>query len=267
MAKGMIIDTTRCTGCRGCQSACKQWNLLPGIVTSFSETQTNPPALNAATYNRVEFYELTDDQGDLSWHFAQKRCLHCLHPQCIETCTIDAITKRGDGPVVVDRGICRAIQECECPFKTLTFSPDNGKAYKCTFCWDRQEQGLEPACAKTCPLNAIEFGERDELIIQARARIQSNPVRYFNHIYGEFEVGGTSIMYLTAVAPEELGFPTLSSTPLVDIPSDDEPSDDEPTVIGTKIPWGIPAGIAGFIAAIGGLLYFRARRSKGKVKS
>jgi len=262
MAKGMIIDTTRCTGCRGCQSACKQWNLLPGVVTSFSATQTNPPSLNAATYNVVEFYELTDDQGNLGWHFTQKRCLHCLRPRCVATCDIDAIVKLGSGPVVVDRGICTGIQECECPFDMLTFG-SNRKAFKCTFCWDRQEEGLEPACARTCPLNAIEFGERDELIVQARARIQGNPDRYFDHIYGELEAGGTSIMYLTAVAPVELGFPNLSSTPLDEEPSDEEPSD----IVETGIPWGIPAGVAGGIAVIGGLLYFRSRRTKDKTKS
>ena len=271
MEKGIIIHTTRCTGCRGCQTACKQWNLLPGVVTSFSPTQTNPPSLNAATYNVVEFYELTNDQDDFSWHFVQKRCLHCLRPRCVPTCPIKAIVKRGDGAVVVDRSICEAWQTCECPFGEtlrglLTFDPE-GKAFKCTFCWDRQEAGLEPACARTCPLNAIEFGERDELIVQARARIQGNPDRYYDHIYGELEAGGTSIMYLTAVAPVELGFPVLNSTPLDDVPSDEEPSDGEPSAIGTGIPWGIPAGVVGGMAAIGGLLYFRARRTKGKVKS
>ena len=277
MAKGMIIDTTRCQGCRGCQSACKQWNLLPGVVTSFSATQTNPPSLNAATYNVVEFYELTDDQGDLSWHFAQKRCLHCLRPRCVPTCPVGAIIKRDDGAVVVDRELCIARQTCECPFGRvpgigqpglLTFDSVEGKAFKCTFCWDRQEEGLEPACARTCPPSAIEFGERDELIAQARARIQDNPDRYYDHIYGELEAGGTSIMYLTAVAPAELDLPTLGPEPLdvvVGEPSNGEPSDEPDT--GTGIPWGIPAGVAGGIAAIGGLLYFRARRTKGKVKS
>ena len=271
MGKGMLIDTTRCQGCRGCQSACKQWNLLPGVVTSFSATQTNPPSLNASTYNVVEFHELTDDQGDFGWHFAQKRCLHCLRPRCVTTCPVDAIVKLPDGAVVVDREICTAVQACECPFGgnqpkgLLTFGLEEGKAFKCTFCWDRQEEGLEPACARTCPPNAIEFGERDELIAQARARIQGNPDRYYNHIYGELEAGGTSIMYLTAVAPVELGFPVLGSAPLDEVPSDEEPSDE--VDIGTGIPWGIPAGVAGFIAAMGGLLYFRARRTKGKVKS
>ena len=265
----MIIDTTRCQGCRGCQTACKQWNLLPGVVTSFSPTQTNPPSLNAATYNVVEFHELTDDQGDLGWHFAQKRCLHCLRPRCVATCPVDAIVKRADGAVVVDRDICVAWQTCECPFGAnqpvglLTFDSEEGKAFKCTFCWDRQEEGLEPACARTCPPSAIEFGERDELITQARARIQSNPDRYYDHIYGELEAGGTSIMYLTAVAPEELGFPILGPEPLDVIPFDEEPTD----IVETGIPWGIPAGVAGGIAAIGGLLYFRARRTKGKTKS
>ena len=178
MAKGLLIDTTRCTGCRGCQSACKQWNLLPGIETSFSPTMTNPPQLNPDTYNIIEFYELTDDQGNLSWHFVQKRCLHCLEPVCVESCPIGAIVKLENGPVVVDRELCTALQYCGCPFGVLIFDP---KAVKCNFCWNRLEEGLEPAYAKTCPPNAIEFGERDELLAQAHARIQSNPGRYYNH--------------------------------------------------------------------------------------
>jgi hypothetical protein len=146
----------------------------------------------------------------------------------------------------------------------ITFDLTEGKAFKCTFCWDRQEEGLEPACARTCPSNAIEFGERDDLIAQARARIQGNPDRYYDHIYGELEAGGTSIMYLTAVAPAELGLPTLGPEPLDKGQSDEDPSDID---IGTGIPWGIPAGVAGGIAALGGLLYFRARRTRGKTKS
>lgn len=220
---------------------------------------TNPPDLGTYSYNHIEFYELTDDQDNLSWHFIQKRCLHCLYPVCVDSCPIGAIVKFENGPVVVDKNLCVGLQYCGCPFDLLRFEEIGlNRAVKCTFCWNRLDEGQEPACAKTCPPNAIKFGGRDELLAQAHARIQSNPGRYYNHVYGEHEAGGTSIMYLTAVAPEKLGFPTFDSQPLSEEPS---------PVSQTKIPWGIPAGIAGIIAAVAGLWYFRARRTKGKVKS
>ena len=177
MAKGMLIDTTRCTGCRGCQSACKQWNLLPGTATSFSPTMTNPSNLSEYNYNRVEFYELTDEADKLSWHFIQKRCLHCLEPECVESCPIGAIKLLPTGPVVVDRQECTGIQFCGCPFGVLRFEQNTElpRAVKCTFCWNRLEEGLEPACAKTCPSNCIEFGERDTLLAVAHYRIRRDP--------------------------------------------------------------------------------------------
>ncbi len=254
MAKGMLIDTTRCTGCRGCQSACKQWNLLAGVHTSFSPTMTNPPELSEYNYNHVEYYELADDDGNVSWQFKHWRCLHCLEPVCVVTCPIGAIIKLSDGSVVVDRDICDALQYCGCPFNLITFG-EGGKAFKCTFCWNRTKDGLEPACAKTCPTNTIQYGDRDELLTEAKTRIQQNPDKYYDHVYGESEVGGTRIMYLTAVAPEKMGFP--SSFPEFVIP-------EEEAAVTTKISWGIPAAITAAIATIAGLLIFRSKRAKSK---
>ena len=210
MAKGMLIDTTRCTGCRGCQTACKQWNLLPAVDTEFSPTMTNPPDRGEYNYNHVEFHEV-EEGGNFSWNFVHRRCLHCLEPTCVEACPINAIKKLDNGPVVVDKDICIGIQHCYCPFDSLRFQDRDklAKAVKCTFCWNRLTEDLEPACAKTCPSNCIEFGERGELLSEARSRIQANSGKYYNHIYGEHENGGTSIMYLTAVAPEKLGLPAI----------------------------------------------------------
>ena len=200
----------------------------------------------------------------MSWHFAQKRCLHCLEPQCVDACPIDAIVQMDSGAVVVDLNVCTGLQYCGCPFDVLRWEKnvEQPRARKCTFCWDRLEQGKEPACAKTCPPNAIQFGERGELLAEAHARIQNNPGKYYNHIYGEMEAGGTSIMYLTAVDPERLGFPKLSSAP------PDDNGEPPPTNGGgeeeeTGFPIAIPIGISAAALGAAGLWYFRSKRSKG----
>jgi len=104
-----------------------------------------------------------------------------------------------------------------CPFGIPTFEWDDPLPWirKCTFCADRQEQGLGPACVEACPAGALKFGDRDELIAEARGRIEAGPAKYVNHIYGETEAGGTSWLYLSAVPFEELGFPALDSTPVM----------------------------------------------------
>ncbi len=263
MPKGLLIDTVRCTGCRGCQSACKQWNLLPGwgeapsdeYDTSFSPTMTNPPQLNAYTYNHVEFYEIPKDNGEISWHFIHTRCLHCIDPACVSVCPVGALQKFDNGPVVWDQTRCFGCRYCQnaCPFDMPKFQWEQAwpKIQKCTFCWNRLEEGMEPACAKTCPPNAIEFGERDELLARAHERIRNNPDKYYDYVYGEHEAGGTSIMYINAVAPEKLGLNT-------DVKKESYP--DYTWEFLSKI----PVEIAAIAALLGGTWYFRKKRLEGK---
>ena len=212
MPKALIIDTVRCTGCRGCQAACKQWNLLPAVKTTFSPTQTNPPEKNAFTYVNVEFHEILKANGDMSWHFVSKRCFHCSSPACVSVCPVGALHKRDNGPVAWDESRCIGCRYCQnaCPFDIPKFEWDKAypKIQKCHMCWDSIEDGMEPACAKTCPPSAIEFGERPDMLAAAHARIDANPNKYQSHIYGEREAGGTSVLFLSSVAPEELGFNT-----------------------------------------------------------
>jgi len=260
MAKGLLIDTTRCQGCRGCQSACKNWWDLPGWTdepdykTEFSPTMTNPPQLNAHTWNIVEFYEV-EDEGKFSWNFVHKRCLHCLEPACVSVCPVGALQKLENGPVVWEEGRCIGCRYCQmaCPFDIPKFEWDKAwpKIQKCNFCWDRLEKGQEPACAKTCPSKAIQFGERSELLAEAYDRIQKNPDKYFGHIYGETEAGGTAVMYMTAVPPEKVGFKTE------EIVKDFYPPMTWEFL--SKISWEI-AGIAAILA---GTWYFRRMRTKG----
>ena len=264
MAKGMLIDTTRCTGCRGCQTACKQWNLLPGwgqgseeYNTSFSPTMTNPPERNAYNYNHVEFHEV-EEGGKLTWNFIHKRCLHCFDPACVSVCPVGALQKLDNGPVVWDESRCFGCRYCQnaCPFDIPKFQWDKAwpKIQKCTFCWNRIKDGMEPACAKTCPTNCIEFGNRGDMLVEAKRRMEENPGKYYDHIYGEYEGGGTSILYLTAVAPEKLGFIT-----------------DVETEFYPPYTWEflgkIPYEVGAIVLLMGGTYLFRKWRVEGKEKS
>lgn len=215
MPVGILVDTTKCTGCRGCQSACKQWNMLPGwgeieeYNTTFNAKMTNPRENNAHTYNHVEFFEI-DDEDKFKWIFVHKRCLHCSYPACVSVCPVGALHKRANGPVLWDKDKCFGCRYCQnaCPFDIPKFEWEEAwpKISKCTFCWNRLEDGMQPACAKTCPSGALKFGERADLLAEAHDRISEHPEVYYEHIYGEHEAGGTALLYINAVAPEKLGF-------------------------------------------------------------
>ena len=208
MPVGILVDTTRCTGCRGCQAACKQWNLLPAVETSFSPTMTNPPELSANTYNHVEFFEV-EYEGKFTWIFVHRRCMHCSDPACVSVCPVGALHKTANGPVLWDKDKCFGCRYCQnaCPWDIPKFEWDEPwpEIRKCTLCWNRLEDGMEPACTKTCPPNALQFGERADLLAEAHERIQQNPDKYYDYIYGEHEVGGTALLYIAAVPPEKIG--------------------------------------------------------------
>lgn len=217
MAKAMLIDVTRCIGCRACQVACKQWNDLPAEETRNWGSYQNPPALSAKTWSLIEFKEIKEG-GKLAWVFLKRQCMHCEHPACVSVCTVGALRKTEEGPVVYDDKRCIGCRYCmyACPFRIPTFEWEKPLALvrKCTFCVDRLSNGLKPACAKTCPSGAITFGERNSLIEEAEARIRGNAGRYVNHVYGKEEVGGTSILYISNIPFEKLGLPTLSPEPI-----------------------------------------------------
>ena len=102
MSKAMLIDTTRCIGCRGCQVACKSWHNLPGERTTFSETWSNPRHMNSNNYTRIIFREVAQPEGKLNWYFVKRQCMHCLDPACESVCPVGALTKLKNGPVVYD---------------------------------------------------------------------------------------------------------------------------------------------------------------------
>ena len=199
----MLYDATMCVGCRSCEAACKEWNDLPPEPEPVSDT-------TAHTWTLIKQYQDESVQA-----FRKYQCMHCLHPGCVSVCTVGALTKSDQGPVVYNVNKCIGCRYCQyaCPFGVPKFEWEQalGLIGKCTFCADRLADGLIPACAAACPVGALSFGTRSEMLDEARSRISQHPDRYFDHIYGETEAGGTSILFLSPVSFEKLGFPALGS--------------------------------------------------------
>lgn len=239
--KTTLVDTTKCIGCRACQVACKQWNDREGEQTRLQlgglDFQ-NPATLSSNTYTLISFHELVNENapGGLNYVFTMRRCLHCLEPACASACPTTALAKLSDGPVGYDADKCIGCRYCEwaCPWGVPTAEWDSlaPKIQKCTHCTDRSDQPppltrngqalseeeikhyraniVVPACVKACPADALSFGNREEILSEARGRISKNPEKYVDHIYGEKEAGGTTVLYLSSVPFEKIGFPDVS---------------------------------------------------------
>jgi formate dehydrogenase iron-sulfur subunit len=210
-AYGLLIDLTRCTGCNSCALACKAANQLP-------HADVLPDSLASDAYSFVEPCDVTDEDGGTSICHVKRQCMHCVHPACVSACTVGALRKTPEGPVVYDSDKCIGCRYCQyaCPFGVPTYDWDNplGLISKCEMCVGRLDAGEKPACTAACPNGALRYGRRSQLLAQAHAQIESNPGRYVDHIYGEHEVGGTSILYMSPVPFSELGFPELGSEPI-----------------------------------------------------
>lgn len=211
--KALLIDSTKCIGCRACQVACKQWNELKYEETTFfgGSGYQNPPNLSPKSWTLISYNEIESEKG-FDWVFSKAQCFHCITPACASACPVAALTKTEAGPVVYNASICLGCRYCQlaCPFEIPRFEWNKviPEITKCTMCADRVNAGLETACAKACPTDAIIFGEREDLIKDAENRIKNNPDRYVNHIYGKDEVGGTSVLHLSSVPFEKIGFNT-----------------------------------------------------------
>lgn len=209
---GVLIDTTKCIGCRQCQLACKKKNNLPADAASLPPNQTFPAALSATTFTLVEFHEFGGPDKAPIVRPVKKQCMHCVEPACVSVCPVAALTKSPKGPVKYDPTKCLGCRYCmaACPFNIPKYewASANPRIRKCDMCADRVEQGLQPACVDACPTGALKFGQRKELVQEAQARITENPDKYTPYIYGLSEVGGTSVMYLANVPFEQLGFNT-----------------------------------------------------------
>jgi len=188
-SKSFFIDTTKCTACRGCQVACKQWNKLPATKTYNWGSYQNPADLSFATFKVVRFREVISG-GKLKWYFFADQCRHCLEPPCKDT--IEGFV---DGAVVQDRDTGAVVYTAKtrmlstsafeevrqsCPYNIPRQDPATGLVTKCTMCFDRISNGLQPACVKACPTGTMNFGNRDEMLAMANNRVAELKKMGFN---------------------------------------------------------------------------------------
>jgi len=203
--QALLIDLTRCIGCRECVSACL---VAHGLKTDpDSVTGLSAQALTAL-----------DERDGI---YVRQLCRHCETPSCVSVCPVEAFTKTPAGPVVYDASRCMGCRYCmqACPFSVPKYEWDNPvpAVVKCDFCAARQAEGQQPACAEACPEGATIFGPRDELLAEAHRRIADSPDKYHPRVYGEHEIGGASVLFLSPVAFETLGFPELGDAPLPEL--------------------------------------------------
>src|SRR5262245_20976797 len=234
-----LVDIPKCIGCRACQVACKQWNDQDGEQTELEPDLgfQNPVVLSAKTLTLISYKEIPDEKAPGGLHLVSTmwRCLHCLEPACVSSCPTTALERRADGPVVYEESQCIGCRYClwACPWGVPSTDWDSHapKIHKCTHCADRCDQPAPaarngqtltpsetqqfrsdfetPACVKACPADALKYGDRDEMLAEARKRIASRPGNYVDHSYGEKEAGGTSVLYISAVPFDKLGFPDV----------------------------------------------------------
>ncbi len=216
---GVLVDTTVCVGCRNCEWACKDaHNLTAGNLEDYEnrevlETKRRPDHNALTVVNEYSHGKNSSLPIDV-----KVQCMHCDHPACVSACIVGAFSKHENGTVTWDTDMCIGCRYCmaACPFQVPAFEYDkalNPMIMKCDFCFDRTKEGKLPACVNICPVEALTYGKRSDLIKIARDRIKRNPDKYVDHILGETEVGGTSWMYLASKDFAELEFPKLGKNP------------------------------------------------------
>ena len=210
MPKAFLVDTTRCTACRGCQVACKEWHDLPANATKQRGTHQNPPDLNPYNYKIVRFHEHLNAAGDVVWNFFPDQCRHCLTPVCVDVADMavpGAMVKDAKTGAVLatdkSAGLnaedARAITEA-CPYNIPRYDATAKRIAKCDMCIDRVEAGLPPMCVKTCPTGAMVFDERDALLALAQQRLAAARERFPKaHLV---DVEDVSVIYLLAEEKE-----------------------------------------------------------------
>jgi formate dehydrogenase iron-sulfur subunit len=210
--RAILVDITKCIGCKSCEQACKQVHGFP----MESEPKLSPTALT-----------VVEEHGD---RYVRKMCMHCQDPACASACLVGALKKTAAGPVTYDSSKCIGCRYCivACPFSVPRYEWSKLAPYvkKCDMCAARQAQGQQPACVEACPVQASISGTREEILEEAQRRIL-NDSKYVKHIYGTEEAGGTSVFFISDVAFEKLGFthapkqnmPVLTANALGDTPT------------------------------------------------
>jgi formate dehydrogenase iron-sulfur subunit len=238
---GFFTDTTTCIGCKACEVACKQWNDLPSDPDTYGRggSYDYTGSLSAATWRHVRFIEPVERDIDLvavaeeyqqphndfgDWVFMSDVCKHCTNAGCLDACPTGALIRSEFGTVVLQPDVCNGCGYCvpACPFGVVARDPDDGRAAKCTLCYDRLEDGLEPACAKACPTDSIQFGPIDELREVAARRTAALHDRGISraYLYGAHDApedelaGGLGAFFLLTEPPESYGLPAQADSPI-----------------------------------------------------
>jgi len=208
-----LVDVSRCIGCKGCEIACKEWNDLGVEPTANFGSYQSHQDLSPRTWLLMRFNEVEVD-GDLRWLITKSACLHCEEPGCLEACPAPgAVVQYSNGIVDFNQDECIGCQFCVtgCPFDIPRFDDVTRKVYKCNLCIDRVEAGLEPACVKTCPTQAITWGTKDVMERLADSKVAALRERGFEHaaVYDPEGVGGTHMMYVLPHGdrPQDYGLP------------------------------------------------------------
>jgi len=194
--KSILVSPELCIGCRGCQTACKEWNQLEGEKTENRGSTENPPDLSTNTFNKIRYVELPTEKNPVRLLFVSQRRMHCGDAGCMKICPAPgALFRTEEGAVAYDKDKCIGCRLCvtACPFNVPRYDANN-KISKCHLCADRISQELEPACAKTCPTGALRFGDKDELLGLAKKA-------GYTKVYGETDLEGLGAMYAFMDAP------------------------------------------------------------------
>jgi formate dehydrogenase iron-sulfur subunit len=220
---GFFTDTTLCIGCKACEVACKEWNRVPEDGLNFlGHSYDNTGELGANSWRHVAFIEQTrpvhieteELAGEVRWLMSSDVCKHCTHAACLDVCPTGSLFRTEFDTVVVQEDICNGCGYCvsACPFGVIDRREEDGRAWKCTLCYDRVGVGLEPACAKACPTKSIQFGPLDELRERAGQRMEVLHERGVSEarLYGDDPddgVGGMGAFFLLLDDPEVYGLP------------------------------------------------------------
>ncbi|MER5551859.1 4Fe-4S dicluster domain-containing protein [Streptomyces sp. NPDC002793] len=242
---GFFTDTSVCIGCKACEVACKEWNALPEDGLSLTGmSYDNTGGLGASTWRHVAFIEQpvpagrtelpladtdpgkAEDTSGVRWLMSSDVCKHCTHAACLDVCPTGSLFRTEFGTVVVQEDICNGCGYCvpACPYGVIEQRPKDGRAFKCTMCYDRLGAGQEPACAKACPTESIRFGPLDELRERAALRVEQlheagvTEARLYGH-EPDNGVGGDGAFFLLLDEPEVYGLPPHPVVTTRDLPA------------------------------------------------